>query len=125
MLACANDLGAFALRVEGAGLQDYAFVATAENGGDVGVEADINALGAEIICPVAVEALKVGKGDHEGEIGKKRFWVVVPKFHVGVIEEAFEDRTGDVWGLIASAQEEGDEGYDHFLAEFLVEKEHA
>ena len=44
VLACANDLGGFALGIEGASLQDDAFFAAAEDGGDVGVEANVDAL---------------------------------------------------------------------------------
>ena len=66
----------------------------------------------------------MGEGDHEGEVREEGLWIIIPKFHVRVVEEAFEDCAGDIGGLIASAEEEGDEGENHFLAEFFVEEEH-
>lgn len=41
------------------------------------------------------------EGDHLGEVREEGLGVVVPEFHVWVVEEAFEDCAGDVCRLIA------------------------
>lgn len=109
----------------GDGFEDYAFGGALEDFGDVGVEADGDAFGDEVGAPGFVEGVEVGEGDHGGEVGEESFRVVVPEFHVGVVEEAFEDCAGDVGGLVAGAKEEGDEGEDHFVAEVFAEEEEA
>ena len=77
------------------------------------------------MCPVAVETLEVREGDHVREVGKQGLWVVIPEFHIRVIEKAFQNRAGDVWCLITCTKKESNEGKDHFLAKLLVEEEHA
>jgi len=124
VLARANGLGSFAFGIEGTGLQDDPFVTAAEDGGDVGVETDIDAFGAEIVGPIAVEALEVGEGDHLGEIWEEGFWVVVPKLYVRVVKQTFEDCAGDIWRLISCTEKKGDKGKDHFFAKFFVEEKH-
>ncbi len=66
----------------------------------------------------------MGEGHHVGEVGEEGLRIVVPQFHVGVVEEAFEDRAGDVGRLVAGAEEEGDQGVDHFVAKVFAEEEH-
>lgn len=94
----------FVFGVERRGLEDDAgFGVAFEDGADVGVGADGDAFGAEIVGPLGVELGEVGEGDHEREVGEESFGVVVPEFHVRVVEETFEDGAGDVGRLIAWA----------------------
>ena len=103
----AGGAGVFAATVAGVGVEragledDAGFGAAGGDGGYVGVEPDIDAFGAEVGGPVFVEAVEVGERDHCGEVGEEGIGVVVPEFHVGVGEKAFEDGAGDVGGLIA------------------------
>ncbi len=81
------------------------------------------------------------EGDHLGKVGKECFRIVIPQFHVWVVEEAFEDCAGDVRCLVAcafsvndfcskwerkhtSAKEKSYEREDHFVTEILREEEH-
>ena len=58
----------------------------------------VHAFGAEVGGPVGVEiSVSLGKGDHLREVGEEGLWVVVPKLHVGVVEEAFEDGARRRW----------------------------
>ena len=77
--------------VEGCGREDDAFVGAGFDGGDVGVGADVDAFGFEIGGPVTVESLEMWEGDHLGEVGEEGFRIVIPQFHVGIVEETFKD----------------------------------
>ena len=104
---CAGGAGVFAaavvgVGVEGAGLEDDAgFGAAGEDGGHVGVEPDVDAFGTKVGGPVFVEAVEIGECDHCGEVGEQGIGIVVPELHVGIGEQAFEDGTRDVGGLVA------------------------
>jgi len=89
-----------ALGIKGARLQYNTILRTGEDGGDVSVSADFDSLRAEVGGPVAVERLEVRERDHKREVRKEGIRIVVPEFHVGVIEEAFKDGAGDVGSLI-------------------------
>jgi len=143
MFATTKLVNAFlALGIEGARLQYHTGLRTGKNGSDISVSADLNALRAEVGGPVAVECLEVWERDHKRKVRKEGIRIVVPKFHIGVIEEAFKDGAGDVSSLVTlrtsvrrselasskegltSAQKECDEWEDHLVTKLLVEKEH-
>ena len=79
------------LGVEGCGGENDAFVGAGFDGGDVGVGADVDPFRFEIGGPVTVESLKMWEGDHLGKVREEGFRIVIPKFHVGIIEQTFKD----------------------------------
>lgn len=85
------------------GEDDAVFLAAAIDGRDVGIGSDIDALGLQIVGPITVKALEVRESNHLGKIGEEGFGVVVPKFHIWVVEETLEDCAGDVCCLVACA----------------------
>lgn len=95
--------GNFARRmVKGGGVYDDAVLGGARlDGRDRGGGADFDAFGAKVVGPVAIEVTEVGEGNHLREIREECLWVVIPKLHVWVVEEAFKDGAGDVGGLVA------------------------
>ena len=80
------------LGVEGCGGQNDPFVGAGFDGGDVGVGADVDAFRLEIRSPITIESLKVWERHHLGKVGKEGFRIVIPEFHVGIIEQTFKDR---------------------------------
>lgn len=76
------------------------FWIAAEDGDDVGVCADGDTFGFQVGGPVGVEGFEAREGDHEREVGKKGLGIVVPKLHVRIVKEAFEDCAGYVGCLI-------------------------
>lgn len=97
-------------------------VGAGEDAVDLGARPDLDAAGLEVAAPGAVEGVQVVKGDHGGEVGQQGLGVVVPELHVGVVEEALDDGAGDAGRLVAGAEEEGDEGVDHAVAEVAGEE---
>ena len=79
--------------IKGCGREDDAFFGAGFDGGDVGVGADFDAFGLEVGGPVTVESLKMRESDHLGKVGKEGLRVVVPKLHVGIVEQTFKDCT--------------------------------
>ncbi len=130
------------LRIEGCGGQENAvLLAPTLDCCNVCVGSDVDAFGLKIVGPVAVKSLKMWEGDHLGKVGKECFRIVIPQFHIGVVEEAFEDCAGDIRCLVAcgslvngfcsegerkhtSAKEKSYEREDHVVTEILRKEEH-
>ena len=77
--------------IEGRGGENDALFGAGFDGGDVGVGADVDAFRLEVGGPVTVEPLKMWKGDHLGEVREESLGVVIPKLHIGIVEQTFED----------------------------------
>lgn len=69
--------------------------------------------------------VKVGECDHDWEIWKQGVRIIIPELHVRIIEQTFEDDTGDISSLVTCAEEEGYQRKHHLVTKILAKKEHS
>jgi hypothetical protein len=83
------------------GLKDDAPLAPGEDLCDSCIESNIHPFRPKVFAPVGVEFGQFREGHHCGEVRKEGVRIIVPKLHIRIVEEAFEDGAGYICRLIA------------------------